>query len=69
MLAVLSFLNPLTAILTDWVFFNHALNGIQWVGVVLIVGATMGIKLGWTLWPTRRQAESPVHEAKLKQSH
>ena len=44
--AVLSFVNPLTAILTDWLFFDHLLGFWQAVGLGLIVMGTLGVKLG-----------------------
>ncbi|MBL0405277.1 DMT family transporter [Microvirga aerilata] len=53
-LAVLSFVNPLTAIMTDWLFFDHLLGWPQALGMVLIVIGTLGIKLDWRLVPAPR---------------
>lgn len=49
LLAVLSFINPLTAITTDWLFFGRTLGLTQGIGLVLIVISTLGVKLGWRL--------------------
>lgn len=54
MTAVLSFVNPLTAIMTDWLFFDHLLSLPQAVGMGLIVASTLGMKLGWRLPVGRR---------------
>ena len=50
-IAVLSFVNPLTAITTDWLFFDRLLGLPQAIGMVLIVIGTLGVKLGWRLSP------------------
>jgi len=52
-IAVLSFVNPLTAIATDWLFFNRPLGFAQALGMSLIVVSTLGVKLGWRLTPRR----------------
>lgn len=49
MTAVLSFVNPLTAIATDWVFFGHLLTPWQALGMVVIVLSTLGMKFGGQL--------------------
>lgn len=54
LLAVLTFVNPLTAIATDWLFFDRLLGPAQAVGMVLIVVSTLGVKLGWRLLPRAR---------------
>lgn len=56
MTAVLSFVNPLTAILTDWLFFDNLLGFGQVVGMVLIVASTLGMKLGFRLTARRPSA-------------
>lgn len=55
MLAVLSFINPVTAIMSDWLFFGHLIGPVQALGLVLIIASTLGVKLGWAPW-RRRQA-------------
>ncbi|GAB2178291.1 DMT family transporter [Dongia sp. agr-C8] len=51
LIAVLSFVNPLTAIGTDWLFFDRLLGVAQAAGMALIVTGTLGVKLGWRLTP------------------
>lgn len=53
MIAVLSFANPLTAIFSDWLFYDRLLGPAQALGMGLIVLGTLGVKLGWQPW--RRQ--------------
>lgn len=53
LIAVLSFVNPMTAILTDWVFFGHLISPAQAAGMGLIVMGTLGVRLGWQPWPRR----------------
>lgn len=50
MIAVLSFANPLTAIFTDWLFYDRLLGPAQALGMALIVLGTLGVKLGWQPW-------------------
>ena len=49
LMAALSFVNPLTAILSDWLFFGHLITLAQAIGMALIVLGTLGVKLGWGL--------------------
>jgi drug/metabolite transporter (DMT)-like permease len=58
LIAVLSFVNPLTAIATDWLFFNRPLGLAQALGMVLIVVSTLGVKFGWRVTPGRRAQAS-----------
>lgn len=51
-MAVLSFVNPLTAILSDWLFFGHVIGPAQALGMALIVAGTLGVKLGWRPLPS-----------------
>ena len=51
MIAVLSFVYPLVAILIDWRIYGHPLGPAQAAGMVLIALATLGVRLGWRLWP------------------
>lgn len=53
MIAVMSFANPLTAIFTDWLFYDRLLGPAQAMGMGLIVLGTLGIKLGWQPWQWR----------------
>ena len=50
MIAVLSFVNPLTAIFTDWLFYDRLIGPVQALGMVFIVLGTLGVKLGWAPW-------------------
>ncbi|MDE4176704.1 DMT family transporter [Phaeobacter sp. PT47_59] len=54
LIAVLSFVNPMTAILSDWYFYGHLIGLAQTAGMALIVIGTLGVKLGWQPWPTNR---------------
>jgi drug/metabolite transporter (DMT)-like permease len=54
LMAVLSFVNPVTAILSDWLFFGHLIGPAQAAGMALIVTGTLGVKLGWGPWQGRR---------------
>jgi len=51
LIAVLSFVNPLTAIATDWLFFDRLLGVAQAAGMILIILSTLGMKLGWRSLP------------------
>lgn len=55
MIAVLSFSNPLTAIFTDWFFYDRLIGPTQTLGMGLIVLGTLGIKLGWQPWKRLRK--------------
>ena len=48
-IAVLQFIYPLTAVLVDWVVYGRALTPLQGLGVALIVLASLGVNLGWSL--------------------
>lgn len=50
LIAILSFVNPLTAIFSDWLFYDHLISGSQAIGMGLIVLGTLGVKLGWQQW-------------------
>ena len=56
LIAVLSFVNPMTAILSDWLFYGHLIGPAQAMGMGLIVIGTLGVKLGWRPWPRRTRA-------------
>ncbi len=61
-IAILTFIYPLVAILIDWSIYGHALSVLQGIGLVLIAGCTIGFKLGWS-FPIRtiRDATRPGH--------
>lgn len=46
-IAIMSFINPLTAILTDVFFFGHILTLIQIVGALSIAISTLGMRFKW----------------------
>jgi drug/metabolite transporter (DMT)-like permease len=48
-IAVLQFIYPLTAVLVDWLVYGRALTPLQGLGVVMIVLASLGVNLGWSL--------------------
>ncbi|RQH08882.1 DMT family transporter [Paraburkholderia dinghuensis] len=59
-IAVLLFVYPLTAIAVDALVYGRALSVAQLAGMVLIVVASLGVNLGWRLFPpmlvkTRRE--------------
>ncbi len=56
-IAILTFVYPLVAILIDWAIYHHALGPVQGIGLALIAGATSGHRLGWSLPPRRRVSE------------
>lgn len=48
-IAVLQFIYPLTAVLVDWLVYGRALTSLQGLGVALIVLASLGVNLRWSL--------------------
>jgi drug/metabolite transporter (DMT)-like permease len=52
-IAVLSFIYPVVAILTDFVFYDRILTIPQWLGVVLILLSGLAVNRGWPIWPIR----------------
>ncbi|TAM05144.1 MAG: DMT family transporter [Paraburkholderia sp.] len=50
-IAVLLFVYPLTAIAVDALVYGRALSVAQLAGMVLIVAASLGVNLGWRLFP------------------
>ena len=48
-IAILTFIYPLVAILIDWSVYHHPLSVLQAIGLVLIACSTIGFKLGWSL--------------------
>lgn len=54
-IAVLAFLNPATALLSDFVVFGRAITLLQAAGLALILLAGVGVNLGWR-FPTTVKA-------------
>ncbi|MEU7041344.1 DMT family transporter [Streptomyces varsoviensis] len=46
-IAVLAFIYPAAAMVADWAVYGHHISWIQALGIPLIVGASLGINLGW----------------------
>ncbi|HEX5540400.1 MAG TPA: DMT family transporter [Micromonospora sp.] len=59
-IAVLSFVYPAVALVADYLVYGVHVSLIQALGVPLIVGASLGVSLGWRLWPARSGAVKPV---------
>ncbi|MBC1241049.1 DMT family transporter [Nostoc sp. 2RC] len=52
-IAVLTFANPASAMLSDYLVYKHILEPIQGVGVALIIFASLAVNLNWSLFPTK----------------
>lgn len=50
-IAIMNFIHPAVAILIDWAIYGHPLALVQWLGIALIVVATLGVNLKWRLFP------------------
>ncbi|GAA0917359.1 DMT family transporter [Streptomyces thermoalcalitolerans] len=48
-IAVLAFVYPAAAMVCDWAVYGHHVTWIQALGIPLIVAASLGINLGWSL--------------------
>jgi drug/metabolite transporter (DMT)-like permease len=57
MVAILSFLYPVSTVVIDYIFFDHVITLQQGLGAVLILTATVGVKLHWKI-PLRLRASS-----------
>lgn len=55
-IAVLAFVYPASAILSDWLVYGHQLGLGQAAGMGLIALASLAVTLGWRLWPAWRPA-------------
>ena len=53
-IAVLAFIYPASAIVSDWAVYGHRLGLEQAAGMGLIALASLAVTLGWRLWPARR---------------
>ncbi|MBI3451292.1 MAG: EamA family transporter [Rhodospirillales bacterium] len=49
LIAILSFIYPVVAVLLDYLFYGRVLEVSQWAGIAAIVIATLGVKLEWQL--------------------
>ncbi|WP_107432925.1 DMT family transporter, partial [Streptomyces fradiae] len=56
-IAVLAFVYPAVAMLCDWAVYGHSISLLQALGIPLIVGASLGVNLGWTFGPRRPAPE------------
>lgn len=52
-IAIMNFIYPAVAILLDWLVYHHPLALQQWIGLALIVLATLGVNLKWRIIPRR----------------
>ncbi len=46
-IAILSFIYPVVTIITDYLFYGFLFNSIQFIGVLIIVLATLGVNFQW----------------------
>jgi len=53
LIALLSFIYPVTALFVDYLAFSTQINGLQLIGVILILLAVSAVKFNWVL-PKRR---------------
>ncbi len=51
LIAILSFVYPVVAILLDYLVYGHVLALEQVIGVVMIALATLGVRLEWKIFP------------------
>ncbi|MDN0083815.1 DMT family transporter [Crenobacter sp. SG2305] len=57
LIGALGFIYPVTAILVDWLAFDHRLGPAQWLGLVLILGANLWLVRGARPAPATSLAE------------
>ncbi|MFC8567790.1 DMT family transporter [Streptomyces sp. NPDC057245] len=57
-IAVLAFIYPAAAMVCDWAVYGHHVSWLQALGIPLIVVASLGISLGWSLRPRPATAEA-----------
>ncbi|MET9855160.1 DMT family transporter [Streptomyces sp. NPDC006450] len=62
-IAVLAFIYPAVAMLADWAVYGHRISLLQALGIPLIVGASLGVNLGWKLLPGRTPEAVPAPAA------
>ncbi|MCB5165110.1 DMT family transporter [Streptomyces bambusae] len=62
-IAVLAFVYPAVAMLFDWAVYGHSVSLLQALGIPLIVGASLGINLGWRLLPARPENQTTAVQA------
>lgn len=56
LIALLSFIYPVTALFVDYLAFSTQINGLQLIGVILILLAVSAVKFNWVLPMRRRKA-------------
>jgi drug/metabolite transporter (DMT)-like permease len=49
-IAIMNFIYPAMAIMIDWLIYGHPLGPVQWLGVVMIMVATLGVNLKWRIF-------------------
>lgn len=49
-IAILSFIYPISTILIDYLFFDHLLTSLQFIGSTFILISVLGIKLHWNIF-------------------
>ena len=47
LIAILSFIYPVVAVILDYLIYDHVLALVQWLGIGAITVATLGVKLHW----------------------
>lgn len=52
-IAVLAFVYPAVAMLTDWTVYGHHVSLVQALGIPLIIAASLGVNLGWRIPASR----------------
>ncbi|MDN5380882.1 DMT family transporter [Streptomyces sp. LB8] len=57
-IAVLAFVYPAAAMVCDWAVYGHHVTWTQALGIPLIVAASLGINLGWSLRPRPAAAQT-----------
>ncbi len=54
MIAILSFIYPVVTVLLDGIIYGRVLVAEQWLGITAIAVATLGVMLGWAIYPNRK---------------
>lgn len=62
-IAVLAFVYPAVAMLMDWAVYGHSVSLLQALGIPLIVAASLGINLGWTIGGRAARDKEPAQVA------
>lgn len=56
-IAVCAFLNPVTALLSDYLFYSRSINLLQAVGICLILVSGLGVTLNWKILAPGKQPQ------------